>query len=130
MLFLNAHHAIANMLSLVRVRTGAWPEAADLRNSYLRELAGSLGLSLTVGPEINVAFEENPLAKTAAQQALFAGEGQSLGSSMAKRAVLAAIPTTDVGGACAIGAAHPASHVTSASSGPGGILGKATSSAR
>lgn len=82
MLFLNAHHAIANMLSLVRVRTGAWPEAADLRDSYLRELAGSLGLSLTVGPEINVAFEENPLAKTAAQQALFAGEGQSLGSPM------------------------------------------------
>lgn len=82
MLFLSSRHAVANMLSMVKSRTGSWPPDAGLRETYLGELRSALSVPLTVGDDIAVSFEETPLAQTAAQQALFAGEGQKLGSTM------------------------------------------------
>jgi len=78
MLFLNAHHSIANIQKFILGRTGSLASDDTIKATYARILGQAQGTRLSTSSGVNVSFEDNPLGKRAAQQALFAGEGQRL----------------------------------------------------
>lgn len=82
MLFLNEHHSVANLLKIVRAQQGGFPEPNDLKRAVSRCLSDAQGTRLSTDDEIVVSFEDNPLGMQAAQQALFAGEGNQLAARL------------------------------------------------
>lgn len=90
MLFLNPHHATANALAFVFARTGVLPPADRLKHAYVSALNEAQEIELSTDSTIRVSFEDNPIGRRAAQQALFVGEGNELAPTLTQEEKLLA----------------------------------------